>query len=63
MKQTYLYVIDKQRTVEATAETEQSLRAECEMMRKENEKLNHLQSVNVTFDREVTYKLEEYLHQ
>ncbi len=61
LRQVDAYVIDKQRSLEAVADTEQSLRAECEKMRKENEKLNHLQSVNVTFHRDVTTKLDKDL--
>ncbi len=61
MRQADAYVIDKQRALEAAADTEQSLRAECEKMRKEDDRLNNLQSVNVTFHREVTTKLDENL--
>ncbi len=58
LRQAKAFVIDKQRALEAAADTEKSLRAECEKMRKENDKLSHLQSVNVTFHREVTTKLD-----
>ncbi len=40
---------------------EKSLKAECERMVKENDKLRYLQSQNVTIHREVTTKLDEDL--
>ncbi len=42
------------RALEVAVEIERSLMAECEKMIKENDKVSHLQSVNVTFNREVT---------
>ncbi len=61
MRQADAYVINKQGALEAAADMENFLRAECEEMRKENDRLNNLQSVNVTFHREVTSKLDEEL--
>ncbi len=43
------------------AKMEKSLKAECERMKNENNKLKKLNSVNITFHREVMAKLDEDL--
>ncbi len=61
MRQADAFFLDKQRALEAAAEMEKSLIAECERMKDENDKLMKLNSANVTFHREVTAKLDEDL--
>ncbi len=61
MRQADAYVEDKKRALIAVADNEKSLRAECERMVKENDKLRYLQSQNVIIHREVTTKLDEDL--
>ncbi len=61
MRQPDAYVEDKKRALIAAADKEKSLRAECERMVKENDKLRSLQSQNVTIHREVATKLDEDL--
>ncbi len=54
MTQANAYVYDKKNALLAAADKAKSLRAECERMVKENDKLIYLQSQNVTIHREVT---------
>ncbi len=61
MRQTDAYIYDKERALLAAADKEKFLRAECERMVKENDKLRYLQSQNVTIRREVSTKLDEDL--
>ncbi len=61
MRQADAYVYDKKNPLLAVIEKEKSLRAECERMIKENDKLKYLQSQNVTIHSEVTIKLDEDL--
>ncbi len=51
----------QERALMAAADNENSSRAECERMVKENDKLRYLQSPNVTIHREVTTKVDEDL--
>ncbi len=61
MRQADVYFYDKKNALLSNADKGKSLRAECERMVKENDKLKHLQSQNVTIHRELTTKLDEDL--
>ncbi len=61
LRQVNPFVLNKQKDLEAGAEMEKSLKAECERMKDENDKLKKLNFVKVTFHREVMTKLNEDL--
>ncbi len=55
------YVDDKKRALHTTADKEKSLRAECERIVKENDRLLSIQSGSVEIHREVTNRLDNDL--
>ncbi len=50
MRQADAYIYDKKRALLAAADKDKFLRAQCERMVKENDKLKYLQSQNYTID-------------
>ncbi len=56
-----MMVAEYQEALERANRNEQLLILECEKMRDENDKLKKLNSVNVTFDRDITDKLDSDL--
>ncbi len=56
-----MLLAEKQQTLEMANRNEQTLILECEKMRYENEKLKKLNSVNDTFHREISERLDSDL--
>ncbi len=61
LHQTDMMVAERQETLERGSRNERSLLLECKKMRDENNKLKKLNSVNGTFHRGITDKLDEDL--
>ncbi len=58
LKQADMSVDEKQKALNMANRNEHLLLLECEKMRDENDKLKKLNSVNVTFHREISEKLD-----
>ncbi len=58
LHQADMMVAERQEALKRASRNERSLLLECEMMRDENDKLKKLNSANVTFQRDITDKLD-----